>query len=102
MCGIPAGEEKEDDMAKILWVWKYDFYGEWYDVVYDSGRIISHTDRTMPKTVKRFLSSAKEQEVTIKKGRLGGYIETKKTLYFTEISDDMPLWLQRKVQEGRG
>ena len=50
-------------MAKIKGVIMYKMYREdWFDVVYQSGRIVTYTQPTLPATVEKFIDSATSRE----------------------------------------
>lgn len=49
--------------AKIKFVRMYKYYrSNWYDVVYESGRVVTYLDIHLPKTVERFVESATGRE----------------------------------------
>lgn len=87
--------------AKILWIWKYNFYGEWFDVVYGSGKIFSYTLNNLPQTAKNFIISANAKEVTFvtrvgNHGYIGEVKEQRRTLYYKN-TNEMPPWLVKKL-----
>lgn len=47
--------------AKILFVLHYAMYREdWFDVIYESGRVVTYTLPDLPKTVQAFLEESND------------------------------------------
>jgi len=47
---------------QIKFVREYMFYGyKYYDVIYESGRLVTVCDERMPKTVKQFIEKADDR-----------------------------------------
>lgn len=91
-------------MAKILWIWKEEHtYTEWFDVVYDSGRMFTYTERMLPKTARSFIASANAKEIVFKRtarnpANAGKEKEDRKTIYYKDTSE-MPDLLIKRINE---
>ena len=49
-------------MAKIRFIREYNFYSyKMYDIIYKSGRAVTHRAESLPKTAQNFLANAKHK-----------------------------------------